>query len=222
MMKVWLGLIGIMTAGIALAAYSPNTIITDPAGVNQATVKASGTPAAATDKALVVGISPNFASPVPVNVENIPMVSISPLPTTSPLPVSIEGTAAFSGTVNQGTPGPVTSPWPITAPSALPMKAPVNANGTLSSQQTVTESESYVAAPSNAIGVVVECESGNSDNLKWGFSSSSSSILSGKGMLCEPGRDSGYIPIGYGSYLHLLATGDVGTDYADVQWILSQ
>ncbi len=97
-----------------------------------------------------------------------------------------------------------------------------NANATLSAQQTVTGTESNVAAPANAMGVILECESVNADNLRWGFSNSTSTILSSTlGMLCEPGRDSGFLPLGFGTYLHLISTG-AGSDFADIQWVLSQ
>src|SRR5271165_2175240 len=44
----------------------------------------------------------------------------------------------------------------------------VNANSALSSRRTVTGSESNLAAPSNSVGVLVECESVNADNLRYG------------------------------------------------------
>ena len=100
--------------------------------------------------------------------------------------------------------------------------APDNANSSLSSRQTVTGTESSVIAPTHAVGVIFECESVNADNLRWGFSNSATAILSSTlGILCEPGRDSGYLSLGSGNYLHLISTGS-GSDYADVQWVLSQ
>lgn len=60
MTKRSLILIFLLAFGVsASGAYSPNTIVTDPAGVNQAAVKAASTAAAATDPALVVAVSPN-------------------------------------------------------------------------------------------------------------------------------------------------------------------
>lgn len=58
-------------SGTALAAYSPQTIVTDPAGVNQAAVKAASTAAGATDPALVVAISPN--NTIPMSVASLPL-----------------------------------------------------------------------------------------------------------------------------------------------------
>lgn len=134
------------------------------------------------------------------------------------VPVDGSGvTQPVSGTVtaNQGT-----SPWVISG-SVITDPDP-NSNSNLSARQTVTSSESTVVAPANAVGVIFECESVNVDNLRWGFSNSASSILSSTtGVLCEPGRDSGYLPLGVGNYLHLISTG-AGSNFADVQWVLAQ
>ncbi len=106
--------------------------------------------------------------------------------------------------------------------STFAISSPVNANSTLSARQTVTGTETNLVAPSNTIGVIVECESVNADNLRWGFSNSTSAILSSTlGMLCEPGRDTGYLPIGASNYLHMISTGS-GSDFIDVQWVKSQ
>jgi len=139
---------------------------------------------------------------------------------TYPLPVT--GTLSVTGStvnVNQGTPGPTSSPWPVTVISP---KTPINPNGNLSARQTVTSSESNLAAPSAAVSVIVECESVNVDNLRIGFSNSSTNILSSTlGILCEPGRSFDNIPIGQGSVLHMISNG-IGADYASIQWVLSQ
>jgi len=111
----------------------------------------------------------------------------------------------------------------IASDQTVAIAAPVNANGSLSARQTVTTTESYVVAPAHAVGVIVECESVNSDNLRWGFSNSATAILSTTiGVLCEPGRDTGELHFGTGTYVHLIATGSINSDYADVQWELSQ
>lgn len=129
-----------------------------------------------------------------VSISGTPTVSISPIPTASPLPVLV--------TTNV---------------------SPINANSTLSSRQSVNGTESNLVSPSNTIGVLIECESGNSDNLRYGFSNSSSTILSTTlGLLCEPGRDSGFLPIGAGNYLHMIAVTTNSSDYIDVQWVKSQ
>ena len=159
----------------------------------------------------------SFSTPVPVTVpSSIPVSQGSPGPTSSPWPVSIP------------TPLPITvaSPIPVTITTPLPVvlatnKAPINPNGNLSSRQTVTQTESNLSAPSSAVAVIIECEDVNADNIRWGFSNSATNILSSTlGMLCEPGRSEN-IPIGQGSVFHMISLGS-GSDYADIQWVLSQ
>jgi hypothetical protein len=96
----------------------------------------------------------------------------------------------------------------------------INTNAVLSARQTLGEMETVVAAPSNAVALIIECESLNADNVRWGLSSSNSPITSTTtGMLCEPGR-SETVNVGAGTYLHITATGS-GADYADIQWVLT-
>jgi hypothetical protein len=112
MMKKYLLLIAVgLASATTLAAYSPSTIVTDPAGVNQAAVKAASTAASATDPALVVGVSPNTTVKVTAP-SPLPVVVVSPLPT---------GTNSL-GSVVQGTPGPTSSPWPVVLPSGTPIQ----------------------------------------------------------------------------------------------------
>ena len=99
-------------------------------------------------------------------------------------------------------------------------KAPVLANGSLSATQTLSTTESTVAAPANAVGCIFESDSLNSTNARWGFSNSTTAILSTtKGILMEPGRLQS-TPFGAGTYLHLIAVS--GTPAVNVQWVLSQ
>lgn len=110
----------------------------------------------------------------------------------------------------------------VTISGSVGTISPVNAGATLSARQTVTGTETSLVAPTFAVGVLLECESVNADNLRWGFSKSPATILSSTlGVLCEPGRDSGYLPLGNQTYLHMISTG-VGSDFIDVQWVLSQ
>lgn len=152
---------------------------------------------------------------------------------TSMTALKVDGSATtqpVSGTVtaNLGTlNGAATSALQTTGNSSLTTiasntgKTPVNANATLSARQTVTTTETNLSAPSNAVAAIIECESVNADNLRWGFSNSATTILSSTlGMLCEPGRSEN-IPIGVGGVLHMIATG-AGSDFMDVQWVLSQ
>lgn len=117
-------------------------------------------------------------------------------------------------TVNQGT-----TPWIISG-TATTSQAP-NSNG---SQATVsvTIAESTFSSPTNSIGLIIEAESGNATNIRWGISNTATSFLSSTiGQLSEPGRDSGFIPAGQGTVLHLISTG-VGTNKAGIQWVMSQ
>jgi hypothetical protein len=99
-------------------------------------------------------------------------------------------------------------------------QTPVNANSKLSPTQSVTTTESSLVAPTNAIGVMFESDSSNTTNIRWGISNSTSSILSSTlGLLMEPGRDSGFLPVGAGNYLHFIALS--GTVSVNVQWILT-
>jgi len=130
--------------------------------------------------------------------------------TTLTPPTSVTVTQATAANLNTTVTGTVST------------KAPVNANATLSARQSITGTETNLAAPSNAVAAIVECESGNSDNLRWGFSNSTTAILSTTlGMLCEPGRSEN-IPVGAGTYLHMIAVTTATSDYMDVQWVLSQ
>jgi len=191
----------------------------------------------------VILVSP---SPLPVTI-----IGPSPLPIqgsvsiSGPSPLPVSGTVTISGTPSFILASPSPLPVTIVAPSPLPISGTVsvtniptvsispvpspspifvntiNANATLSARQSVTGTETSLAAPSNSVGVLVECESGNSDNLRWGFSNSSTAILSTTlGILCEPGRDSGWVTIGAGSYLHMIAVTTASSDYIDVQWVL--
>jgi hypothetical protein len=99
--------------------------------------------------------------------------------------------------------------------------SPVNANATLTGSLSVTTTEGSTAAPVNAVGVVFEAESSNAVNIRWGVSNSATNILStSSGVLMEPGRSIDYLPIGFGTYLHYIATA-AGSNNIDIQWIKS-
>jgi len=141
---------------------------------------------------------------------SMPVVLPAAQITTLTPPTSVTVTQATAANLNTTVTGTVST------------KAPVNANATLSARQSITGTETNLAAPSNAVAAIVECESGNSDNLRWGFSNSTTAILSTTlGMLCEPGRSEN-IPVGAGTYLHMIAVTTATSDYMDVQWVLSQ
>lgn len=177
-------------------------------------------PAGASTSALQTTANTSLSA-IQTSVANIPAqgqaLSAASLPVVLPAAQITTLTPPTSVTVTQAT----ASNLNATVTGTVSTKAPINANATLSARQTVTGTETNLAAPSNAVAVIIECESVNADNLRWGFSNSSSAILSSTlGMLCEPGRSEN-IPVGVGTYLHMISTG-AGSDFMDVQWILSQ
>jgi hypothetical protein len=144
-------------------------------------------------------------------------------PTASNLNATIIGTTsagsgASSGLVTiQGN----ASGTPVPVSGSVSTTAVVNTNATFSGSLSVTTTESYTAAPTNAVGVVFEAESGNATNIRWGVSNSATNILSTtSGVLMEPGRSIDYLPIGYGTYLHYISTAS-GSNVIDIQWVKS-
>lgn len=94
-------------------------------------------------------------------------------------------------------------------------KAFVNANGSIVNTALVATTASSVSAPANAVGFIFEAPSSNTDNIRWCVGGTASTTT---GMLCEPGRDSGYVPVG--ANISVCATAS-GTNAFSVQWILS-
>lgn len=86
-------------------------------------------------------------------------------------------------------------------------------NGTLSLTNPTAN-----AAPANAVGFIVEAESTNADSIRWAVGSSASTTV---GMLMEPGRDSGYVPIGGTCTVSVCATASTGTNQYSIQWVLT-
>ncbi len=98
-------------------------------------------------------------------------------------------------------------------------KAAINANASISSQSVAT-TEGSIAAPANAVSVFFESDSTNTGQVRWGFSNSSTAILSSTtGPLMEPGRDVS-LNVGTGTYLHLISL--TGTNAVQVVWTLSK
>jgi hypothetical protein len=87
------------------------------------------------------------------------------------------------------------------------------ATGSISNNAAITTAASTFTAPANAIGFILEAESGNTDNIRWAVGSTATSSV---GMLAEPGRDSGYIPIA--ANISVIAIS--GTQSASVQWVV--
>ncbi len=99
--------------------------------------------------------------------------------------------------------------------TAIPTASPINAAGTVvNNSVTGTTAQSH-AAPANAVGFILENDSTSLANMRWGVGSTASSTV---GLLLEPGRDTGFVPIGAGATISIAALGTGATSYA-IQWI---
>lgn len=101
--------------------------------------------------------------------------------------------------------------------SAVGTKSPVNAAGSIVNTTLTATTVASAVAPANAVGFLFEAESTNSDAVRWCVGGTASPTV---GMLAEPGRDSGYMPIGFGATLSVCATAS-GTNAFSIQWVLS-
>jgi hypothetical protein len=90
-----------------------------------------------------------------------------------------------------------------------------NPSGSVANNASITGTASTFTAPANAVGFILEAESTNSDNIRWAVGTTATSSV---GTLAEPGRDTGYVPMG--ANISVIAIS--GTQKASVQWILSQ
>lgn len=89
-----------------------------------------------------------------------------------------------------------------------------NTNGSVSNNSSVNGTASTFTAPGNSVGFILECESGNTNNVRWAAGSVASATV---GTLCEPGRDTGFIPMS--KNISVISIG--GTQSVSVQWVLS-
>lgn len=85
--------------------------------------------------------------------------------------------------------------------------------GSISNNASVTTTASTFTAPANAIGFILEAESGNTANIRWAIGSTATVSV---GTLAEPGRDTGYIPAG----ANISAIAISGTQAVSVQWVV--
>lgn len=99
--------------------------------------------------------------------------------------------------------------------TAIPTSAAANTNGSIVNQALTATTASSSAAPANAVGFVLEAPSDNTDNIRWCVGGTASTTV---GMLAEPGRDTGYIPIA--ATVSVCATVS-GTNAYSIQWVLS-
>lgn len=241
--------------GAAYAAYSPSTIITDPAGVNQATVKAASTAAVAADKALVVALSPNnscamTAASLPLPTGAATETTLSALNTkvtTTANGVKIDGSAvtqpvsaaslplpAGASTSSNQTTGNTSlasidgktpslgqavmaSSVPVAIASnqsAIATKSPINTNGAFA-QITASGTVNNFSAPSNAVAVLIQGDSTNTDCIRWAVGSVPTAT---SGMVLQSGQDTGEIKVA--TTVSFIACS--GSQKVNVQWIQSQ
>jgi hypothetical protein len=94
---------------------------------------------------------------------------------------------------------------------------PINPNGTLADSTSIgSGAATAFTAPANAIGFLIEASSSNTENLRWAVGATATPT---SGMRLEPGRDSGYMPVG--ASISVIAEAGSGQE-ASVQWILNQ
>lgn len=186
--------------GAAYGAYSPSTIITDPAGVNQATVKAASTAPTATDKALVVAMSPNSSCSVTGTFwQATQPVSIASMPTTPVTGTFWQATQPVSAASLPLPSGAATSANQTTGNTSLATiatntgKAPINTTAAFS-QTSVTTTASTISAPTNAVKVMIQGDSANTDCVRYRFDGTAAT--STVGMVAQPGQDSGQLDSG--------------------------
>lgn len=192
---------------IVFVTNTPNVIVTNSPFVQQGTV-----PWVTTG---VITNTPNVIVPGGVAITNSPFVQQGSIPWI----VTAAVTNSPNVIVPQGVAITNTPTVMITGTVSTTIGPNKNAS---QSTVAVTVAESNYAAPANAVGVIIEAESSNASNIRWGASNSAVNILSTTvGVLQEPGRDSGYVPLGQGTYLHLISVA-AGTNNIDIQWVLSQ
>lgn len=99
--------------------------------------------------------------------------------------------------------------------SAIPVTQGANPTGSYAEITNLTTSAQTFTVPANAVGFLLEASSANSNNLLWKVGATASTT---SGMILEPGRDSGYMPLA--ANISIIAAG--GTNQiATVQWVLS-
>jgi hypothetical protein len=111
----------------------------------------------------------------------------------------------------------------VTGIAGAPVVSSTAPNANAKTQKaTVTNAESNIAAPANAVGVVIQADDANADNVRYGASNSNTAgvVSATVGNLLEPGRDSGFLPLGAGTFVHLIATGG-GADTVQLTWVMS-
>lgn len=93
--------------------------------------------------------------------------------------------------------------------------SPINTNGSYSQITNLTTSAQTFTKPANAIGFLLEAESGNTVNIRWRIGAAATTSA---GMLMEPGRDSGFIPCA--ANVSVIAVSGSNQSIG-IQWVMS-
>lgn len=95
--------------------------------------------------------------------------------------------------------------------------SPINPTGSMSSNTSITNGAVVTfTAPTNALGFILEASSANTSSLRWG---SGNNPTTSTGLILEPGRDTGFVPLG--ASVGVIAINS-GSQEADIQWVLNK
>lgn len=150
---------------------------------------------------------------VPVSAASLPLPSgaaTSALQTTGNTSLSsIDGKLASLGQKNMAGSEPVVI---ASDQSAIPTKAPVNANG--SNVEATVSTVKTETAPANAVGFVLMNEDTSTANIRWKIGGVAGAA---SGQQLQPGRDTGYIPCA----ANISICAESSTQNYNLQWVLS-
>lgn len=141
-----------------------------------------------------------------------------------PLPTGASQEHATAGSPHAARLSDGTSFYKATTPAdtqpvslAAPVNAVVapNAAGSVSNSASITTTATTFTAPANAVGFILEAENTNSADIRFGVGATASPTV---GLVMEPGRDTGYVPIG----ANISVASVSGTQAVAIQWVLSQ
>lgn len=93
----------------------------------------------------------------------------------------------------------------------------INPTGTFVDNTSIGSSAAVtLTLPANAIGFILEASSSNTANIRW---DSGSAATTTSGMRLEPGRDTGYVPLG--ASVSVIAETGSGQE-VQIQWVSNQ
>jgi len=97
--------------------------------------------------------------------------------------------------------------------AAIAARDPINVTGTVVNTALTATTASLASAPGSTVGFILQAPSSNTDSIRFAIGTTASTTV---GMLLEPGRDTGYLPIG--ANISVCATVS-GTNAFALQWI---